>query len=146
LALPGGEREAVLALATPYHPEVGDVVLVIGDEELYVIGVLSGRGTSRLAVKGDLELEATGAVRIAAGREVSMNAPDVAVKAGRLELTAERLLGRFVRAYEWIRETLKTSAGRIRTTTREGVVLRAERITAYGEKDVKINGRQIHLG
>ncbi|MHC5038625.1 MAG: DUF3540 domain-containing protein [Planctomycetota bacterium] len=139
-------RPAVLALAIPYQPAVGDVVLVIGDDELYVIGVLSGRGISRLEVPGDLELSAGGSVRIQGGRGVSLNAPDVAVKAHRLEMTAERLLGRFGRVYEWIRETLKTSAERIRTTVREGVSIRAGRIDAIADKDVKIDGRRIHLG
>lgn len=37
---PPGPIEARLALATPYHPTEGDRVLVAGDSDLYVIGVL----------------------------------------------------------------------------------------------------------
>jgi hypothetical protein len=146
LATPEGEKTATLALAYPYRPAIGDVVLAIGDETLWVIGVLSGRGITRLEVEGDLELAAGGSVRIQGGRAVSMNAPDVALKAQRLEMAAERVLGRFGRVYEWIRESLKTTAGRVRTTVREGVAIRAKRIDAFGEKDVKIDGRRIHLG
>jgi hypothetical protein len=146
LSTPEGERTAVLALATPYRPAVGDTVLAIGDETLWVIGVLSGRGVTRLEVEGDLEISAEGSVRIRGGRGVAMNAPDVALKAQRLEMTAERVLGRFGRVYEWVRETLKTTAGRVRTNVREGVAIRAGRIDAFGEKDVRIDGKRIHLG
>jgi hypothetical protein len=141
-----GERSAILALAVPYRPVKGDVVLAIGDEELFVIGVLSGSGVARLEVPGDLELSAVGSIRIQGGRGLSMNAPDVAVKADRLELAAERMVGRFGRVYEWVRETLKTSAERVRTSVRGSYALRAGRVHAVGEQDVKIDGKQIHLG
>jgi hypothetical protein len=146
LATPEGEKTAALALAVPYRPEKGDVVLAIGDETLYVIGVLSGKGVSRLEVVGDLEIAAGGDVRIRSGRALSMNAPDVALKARRMELAAERMLGRFGRVYEWVRETLRTTAERVRTSVRGSYALRADRVHAFGEKDVKLDGKRIHLG
>ena len=42
------EAWARLALAYPYQPEPGDLVLTIGEEEIYVIGVLLGRGKTVL--------------------------------------------------------------------------------------------------
>src|SRR5262245_54816146 len=51
VALPDGDEVwARLALAVPYHPAVGDEVLVICQEmpDAYVIGVLRGHGTTTL--------------------------------------------------------------------------------------------------
>ena len=55
--LRGGEpARAALALAAPYEPVAGDVLLVIGkDGEHYAIGVLRGSGKTALRVQGDLE-------------------------------------------------------------------------------------------
>ena len=42
LRLPDREGWAQLALSFPYEPRAGDVVLVIGEEDLFVIGVITG--------------------------------------------------------------------------------------------------------
>src|SRR5437016_3334541 len=68
-----GERWAELALAFPYQPAEGDVVLVAAQEErVYVIGVLRGRGPSVLSFPGDVTLSAPhGSLHLDAGKGVS---------------------------------------------------------------------------
>ena len=48
VAFEGASVTARLALAFAYTPLPGDLVLVIVQEEAYVIGILSGRGTTSL--------------------------------------------------------------------------------------------------
>jgi len=62
LQLPDREARAELALAYPYRPQLNDMVLALGtaDGDLYIVGVLRGKGTTRLCVDGDLEIETTG--------------------------------------------------------------------------------------
>ncbi len=146
LQTPAGERRARLALAYPYDPEPGDVVLIIGEEEAYVIGVLRGRGVSTVSVPGDLRVEAGGTVRIQGGRGVEVDGPRVAVRGETLSLEAKRLFTRAGRAYQWVREALSTVAGRVRLVSRGAVSVRGKRIVEFAEKDVKIDGKQVHLG
>jgi hypothetical protein len=143
---PSGGLRARLALAYPYRPEPGDVVLVVAEEEAYVIGVLEGRGLSRIAVPGDLEIEAGGAVRIRGGDRVDLNAPEVAVKASKLEFAADRLFTRCGDAYQWVRGMVQSIVGRSRTVAEDTVTVRANRIVEFAEDDVKIDAKQIHLG
>lgn len=146
LESPSGELKAQLALAYPYRPEPGDVVLVIGEEEAWVIGVLSGRGVSRLQTPGDLEIEAGGEVRISARKGVSVDAPEVALRASKMELAAERLFTRCADAYHWVRGVSQWIVGRSRTVADDTVTVRARRIVEFAEDDVKIDAKQIHLG
>lgn len=143
---PGGTRPARTALAVPYDPVAGDVVLVIEGEETYVIGVLSGRGLTRIDAPGDLAIRAGGAVTVLGGSAVSLNAPQVALKASRLEFAAERLFARFGDVYQWVRGALRTVAGRTRTVSQGTVSVRAQRIVETAEGDVRIDGRQVLLG
>lgn len=142
----GGVASAKLALAYPYQPEAGDVVLVLGADELYVVGVLHGRGRTRLCVSGDLDIRADGILRLEAGREVRVLSPRVAVRADRIETIARSAFERVVSCYRWVREVLETRAGRSRTLVEGQYSVAAERIVERAEKHVKIDGKQIHLG
>ena len=58
---PEHEVDARLALAYPYQPVPGDLVLAIGhDDDYYVIGILRGSGKTELAFQGDVALRAVG--------------------------------------------------------------------------------------
>jgi hypothetical protein len=137
---------AQLALAHPYRPEPGDVVLAIGDEEVYVIGVLLGRGKTVFEVEGDLELRATGRVSIVAGDEVETRAPIVSVRAGKVDTVAESSFERVEVRHEWVTDSIHTQAGRIRTTVEGDATLHAGEISQTADRNVRIDGGQILLG
>ncbi|MBI2900521.1 MAG: DUF3540 domain-containing protein [Planctomycetes bacterium] len=146
LERPCGDAWARLALAYPYHPEPGDVVLAIGEEDVYVIGVLSGRGRTLFEAPGDLEIRARGKVGIVAGDEVSVRGPRVSLEADLLETVAGSSLQRLINEFRWVKESTQTHAGRVRTVVEGTSTLHAERVVETAEKDVKIDGRNILLG
>jgi len=146
LQLPDRAAWARLALASPYSPIPGDVVLAIGEEELYVIGVLAGRGKTCFDVSGDLELRASGRVRISGGDAIELRSPRVVVKADCMEMFVRKAVEKFVDVYRWVRGLSQTRAGRVRTVVDDQYTLSAERIFERAEKDVKLDGERIRLG
>ena len=142
LVLPDGTRGmAQLALAVPYTPEVGDRVLVIGQEpdELYVIGVLQGTGKTTLKVPGDLDVEApNGTIRF--------SAPTVEIKAEKLNIFTKRILQKAKNVYLWFTGLFEVKSKRMRTQVEETYRLKAERADIRGENEVNINGPSINLG
>jgi hypothetical protein len=141
-----GEADAVLALAYPYAPEVGDIVLVIGEDQRYVIGVLRGRGKSRFVAPGDLELHARGEVQIFGERGVEIRSPRLLLRADKVETIAQVILERAHNAYRWVKDLVQTYAGRQRTVVEGSSLLNAERILERAEKEVKIDGSKVLLG
>ncbi|MHC4777297.1 MAG: DUF3540 domain-containing protein [Planctomycetota bacterium] len=146
VSTPSGVVDATLALAVPYDPRPGDVVLLIAEEEAFIIGVLKGTGPTRLEAPGDLVLSARGKVSVEGARGVEVSGPDVTLKATKLEMVANKVFGRFSSAYQWVKCTLHTVAGRTRTVTEGSATLRAERIVEVAKKDVRIDGKEILLG
>lgn len=146
LSLPAGEAEAELALAYPYSPRKGDVVLVFGKEELYVIGVLRAQGATRLSLPGDVVLEAGGKLKLKAADAVEIESPQVRVRADRFETVARAVFERVMDAYRWASGVIQTSAGRTRTLVTGTATLQAERICETATKDVRIDGERINLG
>lgn len=136
---------AQLALAHPYRPEPGDIVLAIGEEEIYVIGVLSGRGKTVFEVQGDLELRASGRLSLSAA-EVETVARQASVRAETVETTAQASFGRFEERHEWVTDSIHTTAGRVRTVVEGEASTQAKRIVETADEEVKIDGRQILLG
>lgn len=141
-----GPVTATLALAVPYDPAPGDVVLVIGEDEHYVIGVLKSRNRTVLSVPGDLDIRATGRVRIASDAAVELAAPRVTLRAEQLESIARTAYHRFTSSFSWIKGLLQTTAGRSRTVVEESATLQADRIVEKARKDVCIDGEKIRLG
>src|SRR5690349_17715873 len=82
------EAWGVLALGYPYRPAAGDTVLALGQESRwYVIGVIRGRGLTSFTAPADLELRApNGSIGLVASGGVRIEAPEVALRADRLEL------------------------------------------------------------
>ncbi len=146
LRLPDREGWAQLALSFPYEPRAGDVVLVIGEEDLFVIGVITGRGKSDFRVPGDLNLEAGGSVNISGSRGINLESPEISLTADRLEMTAKTVYERFIRGYRWVKSVFQTRAGRMRTIVDSQYNLRAGSISETAQRNVRIDGKQIHLG
>jgi hypothetical protein len=135
-----------MALAYPYQPVRGDVLLVAGEEPCYVIGVLRGSGRTVLSVQGDLELRATGQVAIASSRSIRLEAPDISIRGDRFEVAVRAAFERFMDCYRDVKNCLHLTAGRTRTVVEESYDLQAGQITQIAEKTVVIDGREIHLG
>ena len=142
------EEWADLALAFPYQPAPGDVVLVVAQEErAYVIGVLQGKGPSVLAFPGDVTLSAPrGAVHIDAAKGVTVNAPSVEMRAETIELEATTLTQRIESAFHWVKDLLQVRAGRSRTVVDGTSHQLAERTFIRSEKETKVDGEKIYLG
>lgn len=146
LAMPEGEREAVMALAYPYAPATGDALLVMTqDGDCYVVGVLQGRGRTLFQTPGDFEISAGGRVLIQ-GAEVALQGQKVSLRADRFESTVRVVVERCLSAYRWVKDAMHVSLGRSRTVVREESVLRAGRIRQSAREDVSINGEQVKLG
>jgi len=139
---------AELALAFPYQPAPGDVVLVVAqDERAYVIGVLQGRGPSVLAFPGDVTLSAPkGALHLDAANGVTMTAPTVEMRAEKIELEATTLTQRIDSAFQWVKDLLQVRAGRSRTVVDGTSHQLAERTFIRSEKETKVDGEKIYLG
>lgn len=145
IEVPDGSAWARLALAYPYRPEAGDVVLAIGQGEYFIIGVLVGRGQTVLDVPGKLRLRAED-VEIVGTREIQLRSPSVTVKAGKLCTIARLAVEKLGDSYRWVRGVLRTRAGRARTEVASTYRVTADRIVERAVGDVKIDGRQIKLG
>lgn len=142
----GRTCEASLALAVPYGPEPGDVVLAIGEDPAWVIGVVRGRGRTTFAAPGDLHIRAEGRVEIEGAAGLELRGPRIVMKADRLETLARDVFERCVNAYRWVRELLQTQGGRVRTVVEDQYSVHARRIVETADKDVRIDGERIRLG
>ena len=142
----GRRLPVTLALAQPYSPAVGDVVLVIGNEEgSWVIGVIQSRGRSTLRVDGDLDIEAGGEVRIA-GRRLHLEAAEVSFAGQRLHALFESASQRFGSLVQSVRELAHLRAGETHTVVEGTSHTQARSASLVTEEKVRINGKAIHLG
>lgn len=149
LKLPtAGAVWAQLALAFSYEPQTGDQLLVIGNADgHYVIGVLQGRGTARMTFPGDVELRSTGgSVRVAAAEGVEIEAPQVALRARRVQLFARSMVEQLGNLYQTVTEVLNVRAGAAHTMVEGTSYTQAKRATLLTENEVNINGKKINLG
>lgn len=148
LQLPDGPIWARIAMPGPYRLAADDVALAIAQAgQCYVVGVIEARGRTELTVPGDLHIRAPfGRIELSAAKGVQLKGADVSIVADRLEIAARSVLERFTRATRWVRETLQLRAGRVRTQVEGDHELVADRILQSAERDVRIDGRKIHLG
>lgn len=145
ITIPDGSVWARAALAYPYRPTPGDVVLAIGKEDYFIIGVLTGRGETVLEVPGKLRLRA-GQVEIVGEEGIQLRSPSITLKTGKLRTIARLALEKFGDSYRWVKGALRTRAGRARTEVKSTYRVTADRIVERAAGDVKIDGRQIKLG
>jgi hypothetical protein len=138
---------ATLAVAALYTPVPGDSVLLIeAGDGAYVIGVLQASGPMTITAPGDLRVLApNGKVTLAAGA-VSMEATEVTLKAERLAMMADQLRERFRNVRRVVLELLDVDAGAFSARVTDMFSVKARRVQAAAEEDVKIDGKQIHLG
>lgn len=144
--LDGVEVAARNAMAFPYAPQSGDVVLVIGGKECYVIGLLKARGDYTLRFPANVHFHATGGIQLTSGERVEMQAPAVKVVAGKWEVVARTLSERVHSAMRWVRDVATLKAGRRKVQVEGANVERAERHLITAKKDVRVNGNRIHIG
>lgn len=128
-------------LAMPWIPAPGDEVLVTGREgAFYVIGLLESAGPAVVSVAGDLELRSeAGAVRIRAARDLELRGP-------RIHVIAHSLVQRVTDAYHWVKGLFHVRAERMRAVAERESYHKADRAFLIADQDVKVQGRQIHLG
>lgn len=144
---PGATARAELALAFPYEPRPGDVLLVIGrGTAFYVIGVLQGRGKSVFALPGDAQLHVAGALDISAEKGVTVTGPSFEVHTNKLRLVAESAMETFTSALRRVRDLWTVQAGKSHTLVDDTAVTQAKSAAIVTEEAVTINGREIHLG
>jgi hypothetical protein len=149
VTLRGGERvSAQLALAFPYAPVVGDVLLVTGKGgEHYVIGVLRGAGRTALAIQGDVELRAVGGtLELSGDSGVRLHGPELQIYAGKLRTVAGAVTQQLTSLCQRVTTLLSVHAGQKHTVVDGDSVEKARSATLLTEETVTLNGKQIHLG
>ena len=143
----GDVVSARIALAQAYDATVGDEVLVIGEAgDHYVIGVLLAKAPAVLAVPGDLEIRARGALRLTAAREVEISGRDLSMRASKLSLLADAVTESFTSLRQRVRDVLSVHAGESHTIVEGSSFAQSKSATIQTEKKVSINGREIFLG
>lgn len=148
LQLENGARvDARAALPWPYEAAVGDELLVVGEgARHYVIGVLRGRGVSRLDFEGDVKLSARGRLDLAADQGVSIRAPDVHVESDRLTIVAEAAHKIVGTLRQTVRELFTVRAKEQHTLVEGNVLSHSKATRIVSEEKVTINGKEIFLG
>lgn len=142
----GRELEALNALAFPYAPGQGDVVLVIGEEPAYVIGVLQAQGDMKLQFPANVHMHAKGAFQFSSGERIELQAPEAKVTAGKWEVVARTLSEKVHNAVRWVKDLASLKAGRRKVSVEGANIERAERHLLKAKKEVRVNGERIHLG
>jgi hypothetical protein len=144
----GEEVTAEMALAFPYAPAEGDVLLVIGKGgEHWVIGVIHGKGKAALAFQGGVEISAQGGpLTLTSDHGVAIRGPDVEVEAGKLSMLAGSVVERFTSLYQRVRDAWSVRAGEARTIVDGSSHLTAKDASIVTEETMSINGSEIHLG
>lgn len=149
IELPDGQSAtAQMALAYPYQPVAGDVLLVIGkDEAYYGIGVLHGTGKVTLAFQGDVDVRAEGgSLRLSGDKGVQIAGPEVEVHAGTLRTIAGALVQKLDSVVQRVSSLLSVHAGKSHTVVDGASFLQAESGTILTRDVMTINGKQVHLG
>jgi hypothetical protein len=144
----GREVGATFALALPYAPTEGDVVLVIGDGgETFVIGVIAGRGKTSLELQGDVSLRAVGGQLHLSGDEgVQLRGPIVEVHADKLRTVAKSVVETFSTLFQRVTDVLHVHSRQSVSIVDEGSYSQAKSTAIQTEDVVTINGKEIHLG
>jgi hypothetical protein len=147
--LPGGAVvRAAMALALPYEPVVGDMLLVIGKgADHFVIGVLHGAGRTALTLQGDVDLRAAnGRLRLRGDKGLELLGPELEIRTGKLQVIADAVLQRFSSLRQRVTKLLSVHAGEAHTVVDGAQVTQAQSAAIITEGTMTLNGKQIHLG
>jgi hypothetical protein len=148
----GDDARAQLALAYPYRPAIGDVLLVIGQRDAaetahYVIGVLQGSGRAALHMQGDVELCAVdGELTLRGDRGVALRGPELDVTVGRMQVLSDKLVNKCDTIYQRARKLYSLVAKDSQQLVQGEMVARAKNASVVTEEKMSFNGKQIHLG
>jgi hypothetical protein len=143
----GAVVRAEPALAFPYEPAEGDVLLVIGKGGAhYVIGVLRGSGRTVLSLPGDARLHVGGALDISAEKGVTVRGPSFEVHTKKLRAVAEMAMETFTTAYRRVSDLLSVHAGKSHTLVDDVSYAQSKSAAIVTEESMTINGSEIHLG
>jgi hypothetical protein len=145
---PEGEVSAENALAFPYQPVKGDVLLVIGQgESHYAIGLIAAQGDMTIAFPAGAVFAAPrGEIKFKSGKAIDLHSPNVRLRAGKLEMVAKSISEVVDNAYRTVRKLFKLDAGRVHTTVEETAQTNAGRYVVKARQDVKMDGEKIYLG
>jgi hypothetical protein len=136
-----------LALAFPYEPAPGDVILVIGKGEAYfAIGVLKGTGRSVLSLPGDVALHAEGELHLSGGKGVRVTAPEIELYADKMRAVAGTVVQTFTSMFQRVSELLSVHAGESHTLVEGASYAQSKSAAIVTQETVTINGDEIHLG
>jgi hypothetical protein len=149
--LPGGEAEvnAAMALGYAYEPAVGDMLLIIGDDEggRWVIGVIEGRGKTDMRFEGDVHLHAArGALTLSADNGVRVRGPELDVVVERFAVAAGSAVQKCATLYQRVRELMTVHARESHAIVEETALQRAKKVAVVAEETASVNGKQILLG
>lgn len=111
---------------------------------------------------GDLDLCAAGSVRLRAGKNVQIEAPNGELsthvdslkfrarsllnEVERYQLNAGRIVERSHEVFQHVAGLMQRRIGRMRSLVQGGYTLESERTTLLSEEDTVIDGKRIHLG
>ena len=149
VSLPNGEMVSPkMALAFPFTPAEGDTLLVIGqDDRYFVIGVVASTGQTHLRFQGDVELRAVeGELELHGEKGVELSGPEIAIKARKLRVMADKATEVFGTVFTRVKELLSVHAGETDTVVHGEWSTRSKRAAITSEEVASINGKQIHLG
>jgi hypothetical protein len=143
----GREVDAVPATALPYAACEGDILLVIGQDEFFVVGVVSGRGKTALELHGDVSLRAlSGRLELSGDEGVVVRGPEVEVHADKLRTVARSVVETVASFFQRVTEVLHVHAQQQVTIVDDGSYQQAKTTAIQTEETVTINGKEIHLG
>ncbi len=146
--LTGDCRRLVADWALPfrYEPATADLLLTIhrGDRA-WVTGVVTGRGHSRLAFAGDVELAATGELAVGGAGGVRIAAPEVAIHAPLQECESEETVQRIGDLDTTATLALDERAGECERTIDGDDDQLAARHSTVARHRVKIDGELLRL-
>lgn len=144
----GAPAVAERALAQAYEAAPGDVLLVIGKAgRYYAIGVLHGAGRTVLAFQGDVAVRAVGGeLSLSGDRGVSLEGPEVEIRAGKLRMIADAAVQKFTSMFQRVSALLSVRAGQAHTVVDDTSHTQARSASIVTEETVSINGKTVHLG
>lgn len=150
----GREVDAGVALAVPYVPADGDVLVVIGRRAVgpqharfWAVGVVHGRGKTQMAFKGDVELRAVGgSLELRGDHGIRMAGPEMDVTVDKLRVAATSVVQKCTSFYQRVRGLMSVRAEQQHTVVDKSCITKAARADIVAEHTVTINGEQIHLG
>jgi len=150
VAFAGQSHAAQPAFALAYRPVVGDVLLVMARSRagrgVYAVGVLDGRGTTEIAVSGDLALTSHyGRISISAGEGVAIATPQVTVRTQVMEVVATSLVQRVQSALLAVADLLHLTAGRRLEKITGSSMEQAQTRHLLSEKETIINASTVHI-